>query len=156
MYQIVLRIDPSLYIMTIIYISSQVSGSMYQTIWNIELFLELTYLSALWCMVQRCQTWLRFSPGAYYCMAQDWHLMQCWQGMYFAGDLWAHDPSLEIDYRNTSNIRRILVGNKNVDHSDVKLEHRLSALLQLHLHSRLDIWLQGIRQRKPQGSSRIF
>ena len=26
------------------------------------------------------------------------------------------------------------------------MEHRLSALLQLHLHSRLNIWLQGIRQ----------
>ena len=36
------------------------------------------------------------------------------------------------------------------------MEQRLSALLQLHLHSRLDIWLQRIRQRKPQGSTRIF
>ena len=35
-------------------------------------------------------------------------------------------------YRKTSNIRRTLVGNKIVDHSD----HRLSALLRLHLHSR--------------------
>ena len=34
--------------------------------------------------------------------------------------------------RKTSYIRRTLVGNKIVDHSD----HRLSALLQLHLHSR--------------------
>ena len=36
------------------------------------------------------------------------------------------------------------------------LEHRLSALLQLHLDSRLNIWLQGIRQRQPQDSTRIF
>ena len=36
------------------------------------------------------------------------------------------------------------------------LEHRLSALLQLHLHSRLNIWLQGIRQRLPEDSMRIF
>ena len=36
------------------------------------------------------------------------------------------------------------------------LEHRLSALLQLHLHSRLNIWLQGIQQRQPQDSTRIF
>ena len=36
------------------------------------------------------------------------------------------------------------------------MEHRLSALLQLHLHSRLNIWLQGIQQRQPQESARIF
>ena len=38
----------------------------------------------------------------------------------------------------------------------MSLEHRLSALLQLHLHSRLKIWLPGIRQRQPQVSTRIF
>ena len=38
----------------------------------------------------------------------------------------------------------------------MQLEHRLSALLKLHLHSRLNIWLQGIRQRQPQDSARIF
>ena len=32
----------------------------------------------------------------------------------------------------------------------------LSALLQLHLHSRLNIWLQGIRQRQPRDNTRIF
>ena len=36
------------------------------------------------------------------------------------------------------------------------LEHRLSALLQPHLHSRLNIWLQGFRQRQPQDSMRTF
>ena len=36
------------------------------------------------------------------------------------------------------------------------LEHRVSALLQLHLHSRLNIWLQEIRQRQPQDSTTIF
>ena len=60
-----------------------------------------------------------------------------------------------LKYRKTPNIRRTLVGNNIVDHSD-ELEHRLSALLQLHLHSRLNNWLQGIRQRQPQDSTRIF
>ena len=32
----------------------------------------------------------------------------------------------------------------------MKLEHRLSALLQLHLHSRLNTWLQWIGQRHLQ------
>ena len=32
----------------------------------------------------------------------------------------------------------------------MELEHRLSALLQLHLHSRLDIWLRWIGQRQLQ------
>ena len=50
-------------------------------------------------------------------------------------------------YRITSNIRRTLVGNTIVDPS---------ALLQLHLHSRLNIWLQGIRQRQAHDSARIF
>ena len=58
-------------------------------------------------------------------------------------------------YRKTSNISRTFVGNKIVDHSDV-VGASLAALLQLHLHSRLNIWLQGIRQRQPQGSTRIF
>ena len=29
-------------------------------------------------------------------------------------------------------------------------------MLQLHLHSRLNIWLQGIRQRQPQDGTIIF
>ena len=49
------------------------------------------------------------------------------------------------------NIRRILMGNKIVDHSDV-----VGASPELHVHSRLDIWLQGIRQRQTQDSTRIF
>ena len=36
------------------------------------------------------------------------------------------------------------------------LEQRLSALLQLHLHSQLHIWLQGIRLRQPLDSTRIL
>ena len=32
--------------------------------------------------------------------------------------------------------------------TQMKLEHRLSALLQLHLHSQLNIGLHGIGQRK--------
>ena len=34
------------------------------------------------------------------------------------------------------------------------LEHRLSALLQPHLHSRLNTWLQWIEQRQLQGETR--
>ena len=58
-------------------------------------------------------------------------------------------------YRKTSNIRHTLVAMK-LSITQMYLGHRLTALLQLHLHSRLDIWLQGIRQRKPQDSTRIF
>ena len=58
----------------------------------------------------------------------------------------------DCGYRKTSNIRRILVGNKIVDHSDVVG----AASVQLHLHSRFNIWLQGIGQRQPQDSTRIF
>ena len=36
----------------------------------------------------------------------------------------------------------------------MQLEHRLSALLQLHLHSRLKIWLQWIEQRQLQEETR--
>ena len=69
----------------------------------------------------------------------------------------------KFDYRQTSNINDSLVGNKIVSHSDevgaapitqMYLEHRLSALLQLHLRYRLNIWLQWIGQRKLQGDTR--
>ena len=43
-------------------------------------------------------------------------------------------------YHQTSNISRTLVGNRIVDHSYVvgaSLEHRLSAVLRMHRHSRL-------------------
>ena len=36
----------------------------------------------------------------------------------------------------------------------MKLEHRLSALLQLHLHSQLNTWLQWIERRQPQEDTR--
>ena len=52
-------------------------------------------------------------------------------------------------YNQTSNVSHTLVGNKIVDHTDVVggLKHGLSGLLQLHLHSRLNAWLQWIGQR---------
>ena len=43
-------------------------------------------------------------------------------------------------YRQNSNIRCTLVGTEIVDHSDVVV----SALLQLHLHARLNTWVQWI------------
>ena len=49
-------------------------------------------------------------------------------------------------YHHTSNISPILVGNKIVD--------CLSPLLQLHLHSRLNTWLQSIGQRQLQDETR--
>ena len=48
-------------------------------------------------------------------------------------------------YSKTSNISHTFVGNKLVDHS---------ALLQLHLHSRLNTWLQWIEQRRLQDETR--
>ena len=67
----------------------------------------------------------------------------------------------------TSNIPRTLVGNISVDHSDVVgasvgtppttssfLNLRLSALLQLHLHSRLNAWHQWIEQSQLQEETR--
>ena len=54
-----------------------------------------------------------------------------------------------------SNMRRTLPGNKLVNHSDV-VGARLSALLQLHLHSRLNTWLQLIGQRQLQQETRII
>ena len=53
----------------------------------------------------------------------------------------------------TSNIRCTLVGNKIVI-TQMQLEQRLSALLQLHFHSRLNTWLQRIPQRQLQGEMR--
>ena len=45
-------------------------------------------------------------------------------------------PQWNQSYRQTSNIRCTLVGNKIVDHSDIV---GVLALLQLHLHSLLNI-----------------
>ena len=60
----------------------------------------------------------------------------------------------EVIYHKTSNISHTLVGNKLVDHLDVVGADRLSALLQLHLHSRLNIWIQWIGQRQPEDQTR--
>ena len=61
-------------------------------------------------------------------------------------------------YRQNCNIKRAWVGNKIVDHSGVvrELEHRLSALLQLHLHSRINTWFQWIGQRQLQDETNII
>ena len=55
--------------------------------------------------------------------------------------LWVH-----YTYRQISNISRILIGNKIVDHSDVVRASPLGAV-QLHHHSRLNTWLQWIGQK---------
>ena len=53
-------------------------------------------------------------------------------------------------YRQISNIRGTLVGNKIAYHSDVVG----AAPVQLHLYSRHNIWLQGIGQGQPQDGTR--
>ena len=50
-------------------------------------------------------------------------------------------------YHQTSSRRRTLIGNKIVEHSDVV---GASPMLQLHLYSRLNTWLQWIGQRQVQ------
>ena len=52
-------------------------------------------------------------------------------------------------YREVSNISRTLVGNKIVDHLYV-----VSALLQLHLHSQINTWLQWSGQKQRQDETR--
>ena len=56
-----------------------------------------------------------------------------------------------MNYRKTSNIRRTLVGNKIVDHSDVIGASPVGAAPTIS-----SFWPQGIRQRQPQLSTRIF
>ena len=56
-------------------------------------------------------------------------------------------------YRQTSNTRRTLVSNKLLI-TQMELQHRLSVLLPLHLHSRLKTWLQWIEQRQLQDETR--
>ena len=57
--------------------------------------------------------------------------------------------------RQTSNKRRILVGNKIVDHSDVVGTSPVGAApIHLHLHSRFNTWLQWIGRGQLQGESR--
>ena len=58
-------------------------------------------------------------------------------------------------YRKTSNISHTLAGNKIVDNSDV-VGASFSALLQLHLHSQLNIRLQWIERRLLQEDTRII
>ena len=48
-------------------------------------------------------------------------------------------------YRETPNISRTWVAN-TFFFTEVYSEYRLSALLELHLHSRLNTWLQRIGQ----------
>ena len=59
--------------------------------------------------------------------------------------IWYAPCSLLL-YHLTSSISRTLVGNKIVDHPDVVG----AALLQLHLHSRLNTWYQWISQRQDE------
>ena len=58
-------------------------------------------------------------------------------------------------YRQTSNMRPTSVGNTSLI-TEMKLEHRLSALLQLHLHSQLNTWFQWIGQRQLQDETRMI
>ena len=63
------------------------------------------------------------------------------------------DTECIFQYRKTSNIRPTLVSNKIVDHSNV-VGVPPAALLQLHLHSRLNTWFQWIEQRQLQDKTR--
>ena len=58
-------------------------------------------------------------------------------------------PAGISNYHETSNKTSTLVGNKTVEDSDV-----VSALLQIHLHSPLNTWLQLIGQRQLQDETR--
>ena len=57
------------------------------------------------------------------------------------------------DYRQTSDISRTLIINLLITH--MWLEHRLSALLHLHLDSRLNTCFQWIGQRQLQDVKKI-
>ena len=62
-----------------------------------------------------------------------------------------------LTYRPTSNKSRTVVSNTDVDYPDVVgASPGLSALLQLHLHSRLNTWLQWTGQRQLQYETRII
>ena len=67
-----------------------------------------------------------------------------------------HMKYLYFLYRKTSNIRGTLVGNKIVDHSDVVGASPVGAAPTTSSFSTWLLWLQGIWQRKPQDSTRIF
>ena len=78
-------------------------------------------------------------------------LWDLWDGsmyhVYEENEYWSAIVStVFLIYRKTSKSSRTSVSNKIVDNSDV-VGNRLSALLQLHLHSKLNTWLQWIGQR---------
>ena len=52
-------------------------------------------------------------------------------------------------YRKSSDISCTFIGIKLLI-TQMQLEHRLPALLQLHIHSQLNTWLQWIGQRQLQ------
>ena len=64
-------------------------------------------------------------------------------------------PLNEMHFKlcQTSNISYTLVGNKLLI-TQIKLEHCLSVLIQLHLHSGLNAWLLWIGQRQLQDEMR--
>ena len=70
--------------------------------------------------------------------------------------IWSVDAIYQITKKYYINVFILL--NVNISIYTVKPLNirRLSALLQLHLHSRLNIWLQWIRQRQPQDNTRIL
>ena len=61
---------------------------------------------------------------------------------------------VNAEYPQTSDIERTLVGIKIAGHSDVVVEALLSALLQLHINSRLNTWLQWIGHKQLQDETR--
>ena len=58
-----------------------------------------------------------------------------------------------LKYRKTSNLSRTFVGNNIVDNSDV-VGAAPVALLQLHLHSQLNTWVQWIERRQLREDTR--
>ena len=58
-------------------------------------------------------------------------------------------------YREISDMSYTLVGIKILI-SQMYLEHHLSTLLQLHLHSHLNTWLQWIGQRQLQDDIQVL
>ena len=84
--------------------------------------------------------------------ARLWYLQWLCTGYTTVG---LHQAITAVIYRKTPNISRTLVGNKIVDNwTQMQLEHHLSALLQLHLHSQLNTWLQRIERRQLQEDAR--
>ena len=89
-----------------------------------------------------------------------WRFCEKMSPMVFFNLAWNHSRSFQDDwyagnYSKTSNISCILVGSKIFDYSDVVGASPV-ALLQLHLHFRLNTWLQWIGQRQLQDEMRTF